>query len=144
MIDISSKIKNLRIKNNLTQQEFGDKLFVSDKTVSSWESKRTLPDINMLMEICDKFNTNLFSLLNDTFDNNTEIELKIKVDNNEYNRILNMIKENSVLTFSGTQSATYYKPSNKEMINEWFRVRNENNTCILNYKRKEDESIVKE
>lgn len=144
MIDISSKIKNLRIKNNLTQQEFGDKLFVSDKTVSSWESKRTLPDINMLMEICDKFNTNLFSLLNDTFDNNTEIELKIKVDNNEYNRILNMIKENSVLTFSGTQSATYYKPSNKEMINEWFRVRNENNTCILNYKRKKDESIVKE
>lgn len=55
-----------------------------------------------------------------------------------------MIKENSVLTFSGTQSATYYKPSNKEMINEWFRVRNENNTCILNYKRKEEDSIVKE
>ena len=97
MIYISSKIKNLRIKNNLTQQEFGDKLFVSDKTVSSWESKRTLPDINMLMEICDRFNTNLFSLLNDTFDNNTEIELKIKVDNNEYNRILNMIKELTIM-----------------------------------------------
>lgn len=47
MIDISYKIKNLRMKNNLTQQEFGDILFVSDKTVSSWESKRTLPDINM-------------------------------------------------------------------------------------------------
>ena len=38
MTNIGEKIKEIRIKNNLTQQELGDKLFVSDKTISSYDS----------------------------------------------------------------------------------------------------------
>ena len=45
MNDISSRIKNARKKKNLTQEELGDLLFVSDKTISSWENGRTIPDI---------------------------------------------------------------------------------------------------
>ena len=52
MINIGSNIKKLRIKNSITQQELGDKLYVSDKTISSWESSRTYPDISVLLDLC--------------------------------------------------------------------------------------------
>ncbi len=56
MTNIGEKIKELRTKNKLTQQELGDKLYVSDKTISSWESGRTLPDINTIVDIGNIFN----------------------------------------------------------------------------------------
>ena len=51
MNDISSRIKNARKKKNLTQEELGDLLFVSDKTISSWENDRTIPDIESINKI---------------------------------------------------------------------------------------------
>ena len=39
---IGERIKELRNKNNLTQDYLANKLYVSDKTVSSWESNKFL------------------------------------------------------------------------------------------------------
>ena len=44
MTNIGEKIKESRIKNNLTQSELGDKLFVSDKTINLWRNKAMLKD----------------------------------------------------------------------------------------------------
>lgn len=41
-------IKRLREKLGLTQRELADKLCVSDKAVSKWESGRGLPDVSLL------------------------------------------------------------------------------------------------
>ena len=38
-------IKELREKNQLTQNELAEKLNVSDKTISKWETAKGYPDI---------------------------------------------------------------------------------------------------
>lgn len=145
MINIGEKIKELRIKNKLTQIELADKLFVSDKTVSSWESGRTEPDFNMLSDICKALNVNFFSLVGNEYNqNNIEIELKIATSEKEQDRILNIIKNDSKFVLEEQQDATYYKLSHRDMVNEWLRVRKENNNYILNYKKKNDNDIIEE
>ena len=54
MIDL--KIAELRKRNGMTQQELGDILSVSDKTVSKWENGICFPDINLLPELSEIFN----------------------------------------------------------------------------------------
>ena len=41
MNDIGKRIKEIRIENKLTQQEFGEKLSVSQDTVSLWETGKS-------------------------------------------------------------------------------------------------------
>ena len=141
---LKDKIKELRIKNNLTQAELGDKLYVSDKTVSSWESGRTLPDINILLEMCSIFDINISTLVSDINERNLEIELKIKVNESEFNRLLNIIKSTSKFIKEENQDAQYYKLTYREMNNEWLRIRKEASNYILNYKKKSDDDLIEE
>ena len=138
---IGENIKNLRIKNNLTQAELGEKMFVSDKTISSWESGRTYPDIDMLIELCNALDTNMVYLTSGSNKNDTELEIKIRVNQEEQNRVHNIIKEEGKLLRDEEQEATYYKPSNKDFNNEWLRIRKENKNIVLNYKRKENDVV---
>lgn len=48
---IGKFIASLRKEKNLTQQELGDKLFVTDKAVSKWERGLSLPDISLLNKL---------------------------------------------------------------------------------------------
>lgn len=133
MDNLSNRIKELRTKNNMSQFDLGEKLFVSDKTISSWESNRTTPNIDMIFKICDIFNTNLYSLISHNKET-IETEIKLKVNENEYNRILNLIKSNSKFINEENQSATYYNPYNVDMKDKWLRIRSEGNKTILNLK----------
>lgn len=47
---IEEKIKRIR-KEKISQQELANKLFVSDKTISSWEQNRTEPNLDMIVKI---------------------------------------------------------------------------------------------
>ena len=47
-MNIGEKIRTYRRNCNLTQKELGEKIGVSDKTISSWENSRTMPDFEML------------------------------------------------------------------------------------------------
>ena len=64
LIKIGEYIKKLRIKNNLTQQELGEKLNVSFQAVSKWERGITLPDSSILLELSDILGTTTDLLLN--------------------------------------------------------------------------------
>ena len=48
---ISETIKQIRNQQNLTQKQLAEKLYASDKTVSSWENNRTIPDIYILEKL---------------------------------------------------------------------------------------------
>lgn len=61
---ISSFILNLRKENNMTQQELADKLHVTDKAVSKWETGRGLPDIGTLKDLAELFNVTEKEILN--------------------------------------------------------------------------------
>ena len=53
----------------------------------------------------------VYYLINDDYDtdNINEIEIKLKVDEKEYNRILNLIKNHSIKKNEVNQIDTYYK-----------------------------------
>ena len=82
MTNLGEKIKNIRITNNLKQSELAKMLFVSEKTISSWENNRTVPDLNMIYKISDYFKKSFYCLINDELDteNTNEIEIKLKVN----------------------------------------------------------------
>lgn len=56
-------IKSLREKNNMTQKELADKLFVSDKTISKWETAKGYPDITLLEPIAKVFGISVSELI---------------------------------------------------------------------------------
>jgi len=62
-MNLSVKIKKLRAENNYTQEQLAEKLKVSRSTISSWETGRSYPDLEMVIEICDCFNVSLDFLL---------------------------------------------------------------------------------
>lgn len=55
-------IKNLREQKDITQKELADKLCVSDKTVSKWETNRGLPDISVIAELAEALNVSVTEL----------------------------------------------------------------------------------
>ena len=140
MLTLGEKIKKIRLSNNLKQNELAEMLFVSEKTISSWENNRTIPDLNMIYKISDYFKKSFYYLINDDYDtdNINEIEIKLKVDVKEYNRILNITKNHSINKANVNQIDIYYKLVDKNFNQEWLRLRNENGKYIFNYKKKID------
>ncbi|MBQ8295788.1 MAG: helix-turn-helix transcriptional regulator [Clostridia bacterium] len=60
---IGKFIAALRKSHNMTQKELGDKLFVSDKTVSRWERDECTPDLHLIPVIADIFGVTSDELL---------------------------------------------------------------------------------
>ena len=56
-------IKELREKNHLTQVELAEKINVSDKTVSKWETGKGYPDISLLEPIAKVFGISVTELI---------------------------------------------------------------------------------
>ena len=135
MESLGEKIKNIRISNNLKQSELAYILHISEKTISSWENDRTTPDLNMIYKISNYFKKSFYYLISDDYINlnNNEIEIKLKVDKNEYERILNLVKNTAKYKNTVKQIDTYYSLKDK---NSWLRTRNENGKCIFNLKKK--------
>ena len=62
-MEINEKIKQYRKKQKWTQKELSEQLKVSDKTISSWETGRTYPDLDSLIELADLFEISLDELI---------------------------------------------------------------------------------
>ena len=56
-------IKGLREKNNMTQSQLAEKLGVSDKTVSKWETAKGYPDITLLEPIAGALRVSVTELI---------------------------------------------------------------------------------
>lgn len=62
-MDIGQKLKQARLKANLTQEQVADKIFVSRQTISNWENGKTLPDIASVIKLSDLYTISLDELL---------------------------------------------------------------------------------
>lgn len=60
---IGKFISALRKANGMTQKEFGEKLFVSDKTVSRWECDESTPELSLIPSIAEIFGITTDELL---------------------------------------------------------------------------------
>lgn len=61
---IGSFIATLRKEQNLTQEQFAEKLGVSNRSVSRWENGNTLPDLTLMQSICEITGITLPELIN--------------------------------------------------------------------------------
>lgn len=52
MTKVSKNIKKARTRLGLTQDALGERVHVTRQTVSSWETGRTQPDLDMLLQLC--------------------------------------------------------------------------------------------
>ena len=61
-------IKRFRTKLGMTQKQLADRINVSDKAVSKWECGNGCPDISLLAELAEVFNTDIQVLLSGDID----------------------------------------------------------------------------
>lgn len=62
-MNLEQTLKNERKKNQLTQEQLAEKIFVSTKTISNWETGKTTPDIDSLIRLANLFNLSLDTIL---------------------------------------------------------------------------------
>lgn len=62
-MEFNEKLKELRTKRGLTQEELAEKLYVSRTAISKWESGRGYPSIDSLKEIAKFFSVTIDELL---------------------------------------------------------------------------------
>ena len=60
---LADYLKEFRKKNNMTQQDLADKLFVTKQAVSKWETGRGTPDLETLKDISKLINVSVDELL---------------------------------------------------------------------------------
>ena len=86
-IKIGKFIAECRKKSNLTQMQLAEKLNITDRAVSKWETGRAMPDSSIMLELCNALNITVNDLLSGemiTMDNyNEEIE----------NNLLEMVRQ---------------------------------------------------
>ena len=86
-IKIGKFIAECRKQQNLTQMQLAEKLNITDRAVSKWETGKSLPDSSIMLELCDILKITVNDLLSGEV---------VKMDN--YNKeleknLLEMIKE---------------------------------------------------
>lgn len=62
-MNLSKQIKKYRIRDQLSQEELAQKLYVSRQTISNWENERSYPDIHNLLLMSVLFNVSLDDLV---------------------------------------------------------------------------------
>ena len=61
---IGSFLKELRKEKGITQEEFAEKLNVSGRTVSRWETGVNMPDISLLVDIAKIYDVSIPEIIN--------------------------------------------------------------------------------
>jgi len=59
-----STVKQLREKRNMTQAELAERIGVSSKTISKWETGKGLPDISLLQPLAQALGISVMELMN--------------------------------------------------------------------------------
>lgn len=62
MVKMGSLLAELRKERNLTQAELGEKLGVTNKTISRWETGNYMPSVEMLEELSTMYGLSLIHI----------------------------------------------------------------------------------
>ncbi len=63
-LKIGRFIAERRKKKNLTQMQLAEKLNITDRAISKWETGKSLPDSSIMLELCDVLEITVNDLLN--------------------------------------------------------------------------------
>ena len=62
-VKIGQFIKTMRKEKNFTQREVADRLNISEKTVSKWETGNGLPEVSLMLPLCELLEISVNELL---------------------------------------------------------------------------------
>lgn len=62
-IQIGKFIAKTRKAQNMTQKQLADVLSISDKTISKWECGKGLPEVSLMLPLCDTLHITVNVLL---------------------------------------------------------------------------------
>lgn len=139
-MNIGKRIKELRNEKKLTQKDLADKLYVSDKAVSSWEANRTEPSLELIVKLSDIFDCSTSYLVyGDISRSDVETEIKIKLSEEEFRELKLIMDRDAKFLKENHHIDTYYQPISRKFVNdgiikEWLRIGERGNKNIINYK----------
>lgn len=87
-IKIGKFIADTRKERNMTQKQLADALSISDKTVSKWECGKGLPEVSLMLPLCEQLQITVNDLLSGA--RVSEIEYQKKAEEN----MMYLMKEN--------------------------------------------------
>lgn len=87
-IKIGKFIAETRKLQKLTQKQLADTLSISDKTVSKWECGKGLPEVSLMLPLCNTLNITVNDLLSG--EKVAEVNYQKKAEEN----MMNLVKEN--------------------------------------------------
>ena len=140
METLGKRIQKLRKAKGFTQEELAQKLFLSSKTISSWEQDRTLPSLNVIVLLSEILDTTTTYFLYDNIKRlDIETEVKFPISKKQYEEFQLYFKEQATFIRESKQEDTYYNPKyhsflTNDIIHEWLRVSVRNGKTMLNYK----------
>lgn len=99
---IGSFLKQLRIENHLTQEQLGQQIGVTNKTISRWETGNYLPPIECLILLSDFYKISINEILSGkrvldenikevAEENMTQVLKEIQIENKKYKKRLIVI-----------------------------------------------------
>lgn len=80
-------IAQMRKEQGLTQSQLADKLFISNKNISKWETGKGLPEVSLMLPLCEILGINVNELL--TGEKISIAEYKEKAEEN----MMNLVQE---------------------------------------------------
>ena len=89
MVDFGKRLKTLRIKANMTQEQLAKKLGLTKSVISAYETDLRLPSYDVLIHIAKIYNVTSDYLLG--LEQKREIDLS-GLTNDEIEALLNLIK----------------------------------------------------
>lgn len=87
-IKIGKFIAETRKAQSMTQKQLADALSISDKTVSKWECGKGLPEVSLMLPLCDILHITVNDLLSGTKVSQTNYQ------KNAEENMMNLMKEN--------------------------------------------------
>lgn len=91
---VGERLTELRIKNNMTQEEFAEYMCVTRQSVSKWETDKTYPDVEKLIKIAELYNVTLDYLVRgqEVVEETVQIESQEEIKSFELNDNENSLK----------------------------------------------------
>lgn len=119
---IGKFIAELRKENNMTQAELGERLGVTNKTVSRWENGNYMPDISLIKEMCQLFHISVNDFISGK--RIEEIDFKESADQNLLTTLSDLKylkKQKKIFDFlsgsgTGLLLSTYYSPESTRRV----------------------------
>lgn len=84
---ISNFIKTKRKELGITQNKLAEKLFVTEKAISRWETGRGTPDISLLLPLSKELNIDVSELLNGEENKKSKNDIEQLIEYNEITKV---------------------------------------------------------